>query len=152
MFALQLALVGLPNIELVTLFVILLTTVYGVKTLISIYLFVMLEGLYWGFGTWWIGYLYVWTILFGIVMLLRKYSHVALWTVVAGAFGLSFGTLFAPIYLVIGGPGAAVGWIVSGLGLDVMHCIGNVATTALLFIPLQKVMLKGKTGFFNKKK
>ena len=150
MFALQLALAGLPNIELVTLFVILLTTVYGVKTLIPIYIFVVLEGLYWGFNDWWIGYLYVWTILFGIVMLLKKYSHVALWAVVAGAFGLSFGTLFAPIRLVIGGPGYALGWIVSGLPYDIVHCIGNAASTALLFIPLQKVMIRGKKGFFNK--
>ena len=151
LFGSQVALSGLPNIEIVTLLVILLTTVYGATALLPVYIFVMLEGFFWGFNDWWIGYLYVWTILVGIVLLLRKFSHVLLWTVVAGTFGLAFGTLMAPVKLVIGGPGYALGWIISGLKFDVVHCIGNVATTLTLFVPLQKVMIKGKTGFFKNK-
>ena len=141
LFALQIALSGLPNIELVTLFVILLTTVYGMQALIPIYIFVILEGIYWGFGLWWIGYLYVWALLSVVVYLLRKYSHPVLWAVVGGFFGLSFGTLFSPIYFIIGGWSGGIGWIISGLSMDIVHCLGNVASVLLLFAPLQKVML-----------
>ena len=142
MFALQIAMAQLPNIEPVTLFVILLTTVYGWKSLISVYVFVLLEGLFWGFGEWWIGYLYVWAILVVIVMCLRRHGNVVLWTVVAGFYGLCFGLLCAPAHFLVGGIGGGLAWIISGLPYDIIHGIGNIAMVLILFVPLQKLLLK----------
>ena len=61
-FAAQVVMGFLPNIELVTLLFILYTLVLGKKVFLIIYVFVFLEGFFYGFGLWWINYLYVWTI------------------------------------------------------------------------------------------
>lgn len=58
-FAAQVVMGFLPNIELVTLLFILYTLVLGKKVFLIIYVFVFLEGFFYGFGLWWINYLYV---------------------------------------------------------------------------------------------
>lgn len=58
----QVALGFLPNIEVVTLLVIAYTLVFGKKVFFIIYIFVLVEGLIYGFGLWWINYLYVWSV------------------------------------------------------------------------------------------
>ncbi|MDQ9757401.1 hypothetical protein RFZ45_00270, partial [Acinetobacter baumannii] len=67
LFVAQIALAVLPNIEIVSLLVIVYTLVFERKTIPIIYAFALLEGLVYGFGIWWIMYLYVWTILYAIV-------------------------------------------------------------------------------------
>ena len=53
----QLAFAFLPNIELVSLLIILYTRHLKYRALPVIYVFVLLEGLIFGFGIWWIIYL-----------------------------------------------------------------------------------------------
>ncbi|MBQ8398672.1 MAG: hypothetical protein IJX08_01755, partial [Clostridia bacterium] len=51
----------LPNIHLIAMFIILLTRFYRAKALISIYLFVILDGIIEGFFlSTWIMYAYIW--------------------------------------------------------------------------------------------
>ena len=57
MFAGKMAMAGLPNIEPVSLLVILYTLVFGRKALWSIYLYVGLECAVWGLNTWSLCYL-----------------------------------------------------------------------------------------------
>ena len=89
--ALQVGLSFLPNIELVTLLIILMTCRFGKKSLLAVGVFVLVEGLIYGFHIWWINYLYVWPLLVVVVLLLKKGSHPLLWAIVAGLFGLLFG-------------------------------------------------------------
>ena len=63
MFGSQVALSFLPNVELVSLLVILFAQHLGRRALFAIYVFVLLEGLLYGFGSWWLVYLYIWTVL-----------------------------------------------------------------------------------------
>ncbi len=142
MIALQVALAGLPNIELVTLLIILATLHLGRKALLSVAVFVLAEGLIYGFGLWWFNYLYVWPILVLIVLALRQWSHPILWTIVAGLYGLLYGTLCSVPYFLTGGWGAGIGYIISGIPFDIPHCIGNIILTALLFYPLEFVLKK----------
>ena len=72
MFAAKMCLAGLPNIEPVSLLVIVYTVVFGKKALYPIYVYVMLEILFWGLGLWNIMYLYVWLVLFLLVLLMRS--------------------------------------------------------------------------------
>jgi len=58
----QVTLGFLPNVELVSVLIILYTLVFGRKSLAIIYVFVTVEGFIYGFGLWWFNYLYVWTI------------------------------------------------------------------------------------------
>lgn len=140
MIALQVALAGLPNIELVTLLIILATIHMGPKALLSVGVFVLAEGLIYGFHLWWINYLYVWAVLVLIVLALRRWSHPILWAIVAGIFGLAFGTLCSIPYFITGGWGAGIGYIISGIPYDIPHCIGNIASVILLYYPLELVL------------
>ena len=135
----QVALAALPNVELVTMMIILATVHLGWKTLLSVAVFVILEGFLYGFGIWWFNYLYVWPILVAIVMVLRPYSHPVLWAMVAGIYGLLFGTLCSVPYFLTGGWAAGITYIIAGIPYDITHCIGNTVLTALLFYPLDKV-------------
>lgn len=140
MVALQVAMSFLANIEPVTLLIILMTVHMGWKALFSVGVFVLLEGLIYGFGIWWFNYLYVWAILVCVVMALRRHASPLLWAIVAGIYGLLFGTLCSIPYFVTGGWAAGVSYIIAGIPYDIPHCIGNVVMLALLYQPLDKVL------------
>lgn len=131
----QVALAPLPNIEIVSLLVIVYSTVYRWKTLIILYVFALLEGVLFGFGIWWISYLYVWTILMTLSILLAPVlkDRSFLWAGLAGLFGLAFGSLTAIPYLFTGGPSFAIAYIISGLMFDLLHAGGNLVVTFLLY-------------------
>lgn len=103
----QVALGFLPNIEVVTLLVIAYTLVFGKKVFFIIYIFVLVEGLIYGFGLWWINYLYVWSVQAAVTLFFRKQKSVLFWSILSGFFGITFGALCALPYFAIGGPQAA---------------------------------------------
>lgn len=140
LIAVQVGLSFLPNIELVSLIVILCTIIYGWKTLYIIYIFVLAEGFIYGFGIWWINYLYVWTILMLISMLFRDKRSPFFWAILSGAFGLGFGLLCSIPYLFIGGPALAASYIISSIPFDAIHCVGNYVLTLALFVPLYRLL------------
>jgi energy-coupling factor transport system substrate-specific component len=134
-------LIPLPNIELVSLFIIVYTTVIGKKVFYIIYVFVLAEGLIFGFDPWWwISYLYVWALLAGVVLMLRENERILIWVIVSGLFGLLFGAMCSIPFLFTGGIGAAVSYWVSGIPFDFIHCAGNAAAAALLFKPCHDIM------------
>ena len=135
----QVAMVALPNINLISVLIILTVIVYGVKAFYSVYVFVLLEGLIYGFGLWFINYLYIWSILTVIALIFRKNENRLIWAVIAGLFGLSFGILCAIPYIFIGGPGFAVSYWLSGIPFDITHCVSNFVLTLLLLAPLKKL-------------
>lgn len=139
-FAAQVAMGFLPNIELVTLLFILYTLVLGRKVFLIIYVFVFLEGIFYGFGLWWVNYLYVWTVQSIVTLMLRKQTSVFFWSILSGFYGISFGALCSIPYFFMGGPSSAFAYWVSGIAYDIPHCIGNVLICLLLFKPLYKVL------------
>ena len=74
LFGVQLAFAFLPNVELVSLLIILYTRHLKYRALPVIYVFVVLEGLVFGFGIWWFIYLYIWAVLFAMTMMMQKSS------------------------------------------------------------------------------
>lgn len=138
----QLGMSFLPNIEPVTPLIIIYTLVYRKQVFPIIYTFVLLEGLVFGFGIWWISYLYIWSILALIVLMLPKDTPPVIWSVTAGAFGLLFGALCAIPYFFSGGPGAAFAYWAAGIPYDILHCAGNFTLTLILFKPLSRLLKK----------
>ena len=140
-FGTKVALVSLPNINLNSVLIILTVVFFGWKALYTVYVYVLLEGLVFGFSVWWVGYLYVWAVLVAAAMLLRKNDSALIWAVVAGVFGLIFGPLMYLEYFAING-----GWEmffamwVAGIPYDLTHCIGNFVFTLVLYRPLYKVI------------
>ncbi len=139
---LKMAMSPLPNIEPVSLLVMLYAMVFGRQVFFILIPFVVVEGLLYGFGPlWWPGYVYVWP-LWGWLCTRLPTDRPVLAAAACGAFGLSFGALFAPLYLFAGGPWAAVTWWVSGIPFDVLHCVGNFVLTLALQRPLYRVLTR----------
>ena len=138
---------ALPNIHLIGTLVMVYTLVYRTKALIPIYIFIFMTGLYGGFGLWWIPYLYIWAILWGVTMLLpRKMPRavgMAVYPAVCCLHGLLYGVLYAPAQTLIFGLDldGMLAWIAAGLPFDVMHGIGNLFA-GLLILPLSSLLLR----------
>jgi len=142
MFGSKLALSALPNIHINTVLIILCTVLFGWKALYAVFTYVMLEGIIFGFGTWWISYLYIWPGFVLICMLLRKNNSALIWAVTAAVCGLFFGALCSIPYLFIGGWEAALSYWVSGIPFDLSHCAGNFCLTLILYKPLYMIIQK----------
>ena len=132
----------LPNIEPVSLLVMIFGAVFGWKALFPVAVYVTAEILYYGLGTWNINYLYVWPLLAVAAWLLRGMRNPLWWALLSGVFGLMFGALCAPVDVVIGGFGFAVSKWVSGIPFDLAHCAGNFVIALLLFVPLRHLTQK----------
>lgn len=138
----------LPNIEPVSLMVMLFAVTFGKKCLYPICVYVALEFMVYGINLWSINYLYIWAMLALTAWLLKDMQSSLGWAILSGGFGLLFGLLCAPVYIVTGGAEAAVAWWLSGIPFDLLHCGGNFAMALLLFCPLRKVLEKLCTSIF----
>jgi energy-coupling factor transport system substrate-specific component len=146
MIAGQVAMASLPNIEPVSFLIIAGALVYGWKILFSVYVFVLVEGLIYGFGFWMINYMYVWAVLAMVAIFLRKQEGRLLWAVVSGAFGLAFGLLCAIPYIFTSGFPAAVTYYISGIPFDILHAVGNFTLAFFLLPTCVKLLRKLKGG------
>lgn len=134
------ALAFLPNVELVSLLTILFTLVFRRKAIGGLAVFLLLEGVLYGFGLWWLMYLYMWPILAGLTWLFRWMKHAWQWAILSGLYGLAFGTLCSLVYLPMGGVSMVIAWIISGFTFDLIHAGGNFLLALLLYIPLRKAL------------
>ena len=142
MYVSQVIMAPLPNIELVSLFIILITRRFGYKAFLSVYVFVGCEILTYGLSMWVINYLYVWDILVIVILIIKSIDNTVIYTLISCIFGLLFGTFCSIPYFLIGGVAAGIGNIISGISYDSLHCVGNFILTLLLYRPLTKVMNK----------
>lgn len=141
-FALQVVMAPLPNIEPVSLLVMLFMVIFGWKGLFPVYIFVAMEILFYGLGVWNAYYLYVWLVLAIAAMAMRGMTHPLGWAILSGAFGLMFGVLCGIADVFVGGFGyAATKWI-AGISFDLLHCGGNFVIALVLFVPLRKLLEK----------
>lgn len=138
--AAQVALSFLPNIELVSLLLIIYALCFPLRqALMACFVFTLLEGLLYGFGIWWGMYLYSWPLLVLLARRMRGNPTRMGAALLSGGFGLSFGALCAIPYLITGGLSYGVGWWVSGIPFDIAHCIGNLLAALVLFDPLLRL-------------
>lgn len=133
-----------PNIHLLGMFTMLFTVCYRAKALIPVYIYVMLNGVFAGFAMWWLPYLYIWTVLWGVTMLLpKKLSPKLAWIypIVCGLHGLAFGTLYAPAQALMFHLNfeQTLAWIAAGFPFDCVHAAGNFAAGFLIY-PLAKLL------------
>lgn len=145
----QIALAFLPNVEIVSLLVYVYAQVFRKKALIPIYIFVLAEGLIYGFTIWWITYLYVWAVLAVVTMVIDRKGNTIVCATVISLFGLSFGMLCAIPTFLIGGPGAGWSFFVAGIPFDMAHFAGNLAAALVLYYPLYSVLSRLGTGIGN---
>ena len=124
----QVAMQALPNIELVTFFTIFSTLYFGLGTLGSVAVFVLGEGMIYGFDpTWFLGYCVIWPLLVLVSWSLRRplMRSNLLRALFSGGFGLCFGFLYAVLQIPFLGWAGAAGYYVAGLPFDALHLLGN---------------------------
>lgn len=147
MFCSKIIMEILPNIHILGMLTMVYTLVYRKKALFPIYVYVLLNGIFSGFATWWIPYLYIWTVLWGVTMLLPKKMPAAVASVVYPLIcclhGLSFGVLYAPAQALLYGLDfeQMIAWIVAGSPFDILHAAGDFAA-GLLILPTAKLLKK----------
>lgn len=145
MYLSKIVLEFLPNVHLLAVLTIAYTVVYRQKALYPIYVYVLLLGLMNGFNMWWIPHLYLWTILWGVTMLLpKKMPKVAapiVYIIVAGCHGFLYGTLYAPAQAIMFGLdfNGMIAWIIAGIPFDITHGISNMIG-GLLIVPVISVI------------
>ncbi len=141
-FGLKFVMAALPNIEPVSLLVMVYAVVFGKKCLYPIYTYVAMELLIYGVGTWNLNYLYVWTVLAVAAWPLRHMTDPVGWALLSGVFGLLFGALCAPVDFLLGDLGFVVSKWISGIPFDALHCGGNFVMALLLFDPLRTLLTR----------
>lgn len=148
MFVSKIVMEFLPNIHLLGMLTMVYTLTFRTKALIPIYVYVLVNGLFAGFAPWWVPYLYIWTVLWGVTMLLPKQmpKKVAcvVYPLVCGLHGLAFGILYAPAQALMYGLSwdATVAWVVAGwLWADPVMAIGNTLA-GLLIVPMVELLRK----------
>ncbi len=145
MFVSKIAMEALPNIHLLAVLTVTYTIVFRKKALYPIYVYVLLNGLVSGFNLWWIPYLYIWTILWAVAMLLPKNMNkkiaIPVYMLVCGLHGLLFGVMYAPAQAFMYGLSfkGTIAWIVAGFPFDAIQGAGNFVL-GLLILPLTKVI------------
>ncbi len=138
----KVALAQIPNVELTSFWVIMFTLYFGTRIFYVIPVFILIEGMMYGFNLWWIMYLYAWPMLAIVVLLLRKMNTAWEWSFISGLFGLSFGFLCAIPYIFTSGLAGAFIWWVAGIPWDLIHGIANFAIMLVLYKPMKLVMAK----------
>ena len=138
----QIALAPLPNIEVVSVLVVLFTLVLGRYVGYTLSVFILLEGLVYGFGLWWFSYLYIWTILAILTFFFRKMESRLGWALLCGFYGLLFGTLTSFPTFILSGFAVGVVYILSGIPFDLIHAAANFLLAFLLLPVLRKLLEK----------
>lgn len=141
---------SLPNIEMTSVLVILFTLYMSRPALYAIPVFILIEGLIYGFGLWWIMYLYAWPLLALITRACSRSDSAFFWACICGVFGLLFGLLCALPYFFIGliGGGIAQGlrqmfaWWVAGIPYDLIHGASNFALMLALYRPISNLLIR----------
>lgn len=137
----QLGLSALPNVELVTLWFLIIAQTFKFKdNLLIIFVFTLLEALVWGFGDWVIGYLWIWALWVVLVAVLKPINkdHAHAWALTGAFFGLMFGVLFSLQHALLYGWGMGVVYYIRGIPFDVIHAFSNYTLILLLYTPLSK--------------
>lgn len=139
---------GLPNIEMTSFLVILFTLHFGRLSIYAVPAFILIEGMIYGFGLWWVMYLYAWPLLALITHAFSRIDSAFFWACVSGAFGLLFGLLCAVPYFFIGLAGGGVSqglmqmfsWWVAGIPFDLIHGVSNFALMLALCRPIANLL------------
>ena len=155
MYASKVIMEILPNVHLLGVFVVAITVAYRKKALYPIYIYVFLNGLFSGFSMWWIPYLYIWSLLWGAVMLLPKNiptkARPIIYMSVCALHGFLFGTLYAPAQAIMFGLDfkATVAWFAAGLPWDFLHGVSNFFC-GILICPIISVLKNSEKYIKNR--
>ena len=130
---------GIPNVELTSFLLIIFSLFLGKRIYFAIPVFILIEGAVFGFGLWWIMYLYAWPLLVVLTRTLGKKLDCFGLAMLSGAFGLLFGAMCAVPYIFLGGFKAAFLYWVAGIPFDIVHGVANFIIMLVLYQPMVRI-------------
>ena len=128
--------------------VVLFTIALGRYVGYTLSVFVLLEGLVYGFGLWWFSYLYIWAVLALVTWLFRKMDSRLGWALLCGFYGLLFGTLTSIPTFILSGFAAGIAYIATGIPFDLIHAVSNFLL-AFLLLPVLRRLFEKLTKYLN---
>ena len=142
----KLALAAIPNVEAVSLLIALYSYVFGWAGVLAAVVFVCIEPLIYGIGSWMLTYFLFWP---GVALLFMLFGKIKLksriiFTLVAIGLSIAFGMLSAliDIAFMTGVNGYyfsnVIIYYIRGLGFDTVHVVSNGIVFITLFLFLQK--------------
>lgn len=142
----QVGLSYIPNVEIVTLLIIICSLVFGIKCLFSVGLFVIIMGTIYGFGFWWVGYVIIWPTLCIVTLLAKKYliNRYLILALYSAIFGMCFGLLYSLPSIVTVGLNAAIAHWIAGISFDIIHGVSNYIVMICLGKRLYSVLINLK--------
>lgn len=146
-FAAKVAMSWLPNVHLGAVFLILAALAFGWKAMYTAIIYVVLEGLVYGFGIWWVSYLYIWPLLVACVQPLRKKRSWLVLSLLGALHGYLFGALCAIPFVLTGGISAGISYWVAGIPYDLIHGTSNLILCLVLLRPLSQVLNRLQARF-----
>ena len=154
MFLLRYSLQVIPSIHPLAMLMASFTLVWRVRALIPIYLYVAIEMIIGGFAFMGWLYLYAWFPLWAAILFwgfmfdrrpdMKQRNKALLLMLTCAAHGMLFGTLSAPLHVLMFGPRswqAFVAYIAAGLWFDAVHAVGNFAIASLI-LPMVALLEK----------
>ena len=146
----KVAMMELPNIELTSFWLLMFSKHFGNKVYFVVPVFILIEGAIFGFGDWWVMYLYAWPLLILLARAFRKSDEPLTWAIISGFFGLSFGFLCVlSKALFLDSIPAAFSWWIAGIPWDFVHGGANFILMMLLYRPMSKAMMRAKKATFR---
>ena len=137
----KVAMMELPNIELTSFWLLIFSKHFGNRVYFVVPVFILIEGALFGFGDWWVMYLYAWPLLVLAARLFRKSDEPLTWAIISGVFGLLFGLLCAVTKIFfMGSVQAAFSWWIAGIPWDFVHGGANFALMLVLYRPMEKAV------------
>ena len=142
MFCAKFALQNIPNVHLGAVLLIVATLRFGAKALYMVFVYIMLEGLFFGFSIWWVPYTYIWAILVLAVLPQRRHKSWLILSVTGALHGYLFGAMCAIVTAVVGGLAAGFSFWIAGIPYDLIHGTSNLILCLILVRPLDKLAQK----------
>jgi len=141
---------GIPNVELTTFWIIMFSIDFGWKIYLVIPVFILIEMAMFGVHTWVIMYMYIWPSLAFIVQRLKNMHSVYGWSILSCIYGLLFGLFCALPYVFIGaadggmlnGLYSGFTYWIAGIPWDLVHGISNFILMFVLYKPVRTIMKK----------
>jgi energy-coupling factor transport system substrate-specific component len=155
----QLALAALPNIEVVTLFIILFSLTFGFNlSILGVLAFCLIEASVFGFHSWVIAYFIYWPTLTFIVSLLNRlgYKKNIVYIITGVVMTALFGFLTSLVDTLFAYSSAGVGFFrlffaiyIRGVWFYVTHIVSNAFFLSIAFPVLRLVLIKVKAAYFS---
>ena len=161
------ALAVLPNVEVVTLFVAVCATVWGLAVVLpAVFVFIAVDVAIWGFNTWVISYLVHWNVVavvfwaLSLWRLRNKYFKAVFATILALIVTVCFGVLTTAVDTTIGFTGQGfftdfsdfgrrfAALYLAGVPFFVTHVVANTLLFAVAYLPLVILNEKVKLRLF----